>query len=123
MAISRLAPPAEYLRTASQTSLQNFELAKLNRAANLRREIAALIDQWLQESSEALLARYMIDHQDSLRESALSPQDLLQAFQNPLLALQPDASQPPAEIVPAPPRFAEPRRRIATAIPGRQAAK
>jgi hypothetical protein len=123
MTRTRLVPPAEYLRTASQSSLQNFELAKLNRAANLRREIAALIDQWLQEASEALLARYMIDHQDSLREPALSPADLGQAFQNPLLAMLSDASEPPTEIVPAPPRFAEPHRRIAAATHSRQSAK
>lgn len=122
MTISRLVPPAEYLRTASQQSLQNFELAKLNRAANLRREIAALIDEWLKESSEALLARYMIDHQGSLREPALTPAELVQAFQNPILELMSNASEPPTEIVPAPPRFAESPRRIA-ATHGRQSAK
>jgi hypothetical protein len=123
MTRTRFVPPTEYLRTASQSSLQSFELAKLNRAANLRREIAALIDEWLKETSEALLARYMIDHQDSLREPALSPSHLVQAFQNPLLALQPDASEPPTEIVPAPPRFAQPHHRIAAATHGRHSAK
>lgn len=122
MTISRLNPPEQYLRTASQSSLQNFELAKLNRAANLRREIAALIDEWLKETSEALLARYMIDHKGSLREPAISPAELVQAFQNPLLVLNPDASEPPTSIVPAPPRFAATPRRIAAAQ-GRQSAK
>jgi hypothetical protein len=56
MAISRLTPPLDYLQAASRASLQSFELTRLNHAANLRAEIAALIDQWIQETSEAMLA-------------------------------------------------------------------
>jgi hypothetical protein len=119
MTITRLVPPVEYLRTASHSSLQSFELAKLNHAANLRREIAVLIDQWLQETAEAMLARYMIDHQSQLREPKLSPAELVQAFQNPLIPTFSDASESPAEIVPAPPRYAESPRRI-TGTHGRQ---
>ena len=48
----RLNPPSDFLRVASSASLQSFELARLNRAANLRREIAALIDQWIEETSK-----------------------------------------------------------------------
>ena len=61
MSITRIVPPIDYLHTASRSSLQSFELARLNHAANLRREIAALIDQWIQETSEATLARWMLD--------------------------------------------------------------
>src|ERR1700692_3994803 len=59
MSISRLVPPLDYLRAASRASLQSFELARLNHAANLRREIAALIDQWIQETSAAPLVRWL----------------------------------------------------------------
>ena len=61
MSISRIVPPLDYLKEASRASLQSFELARLNHAANLRREIGALIDQWIKESSEAMLARWMLD--------------------------------------------------------------
>jgi hypothetical protein len=46
----RLVPPLDHLRTASRASLQSFELGRLNHAANLRREISALIDQDWEES-------------------------------------------------------------------------
>jgi hypothetical protein len=62
MTISRVPPPLDYLQAASRASLQSFELTRLNHAANLRTEIAALIDQWIQETSEAMLARWMLDH-------------------------------------------------------------
>ena len=109
MSISRLAPPLDYLRAASRASLQSFELARLNHAANLRREIAVLIDQWIQESSEATLARWMLDHHKSLHEppssasGAFSPS--LERAADPL----PDSPGSPADIVPAPPRFSDAR--------------
>jgi hypothetical protein len=112
MTITRITPPAEYLRTASQPSLETFELSKLNRAANLRREIATLIDQWLEETAQALLARYMIEHHSSLSQPSLSATELIQAFHDPLLPAHPDAPAPTACIVPAPPRFTEPQRRL-----------
>ena len=62
MPFSRLEPPLEYLHAASRASLQSFELTRLNHAANLRSEIGALIDQWLEETAEAMLARWMLEH-------------------------------------------------------------
>src|SRR6266478_3460544 len=83
MSITRIVPPIDYLRSASRPSLQSFELGRLNHAANLRREIAVLIDQWLEDTAEAMLARYMLEHHGSLREPALSVADLLRSFQEP----------------------------------------
>ncbi len=112
MTLPRIVPPLEYLRQASPASLQSFELSRLNHAANLRREIGALIDQWIQESSEALLARWMLDHRNSLHESRVPAPDLFQTF------LEPDS--PPApntqSISPAPPRFADSRQPISDSL-------
>jgi len=47
------------LREASNPSLESFELSRLNHTANLRKEIAALLEQWIAESAEALLARWV----------------------------------------------------------------
>ena len=116
MSITRIAPPADYLRTASRTSLQSFELARLNHAANLRREIAVLIDQWLEETAEAMLARWMLEHHGSLHEPALSVADILRTFQDPGVDPLTDLSQPPVDICPAPPRFAEPSPRFTGAL-------
>jgi hypothetical protein len=39
--------------------LQSFELSRLNNAANIRRQMAALLDQWVSDNSQALLARWV----------------------------------------------------------------
>jgi len=56
--------PWEFLLSASRTSLQSFELSRLSHAANLRKEIAALLEQWIQENSEAMLARLLMDQRE-----------------------------------------------------------
>lgn len=57
-------PPWDFLISASRTTLQSYELTRLSHAANLRKEIAALLDQWLDESSSAMLARWLIENRD-----------------------------------------------------------
>ena len=47
-------PPWEFLLSASRTSLQSYELTRLSHAANLRKEIGTLLDQWLDENSSAM---------------------------------------------------------------------
>jgi hypothetical protein len=61
MATRRVSPPWEFLRDASKPSLESYELSRLNNAANLRREITALLDQWIEDNSQALLARWVRD--------------------------------------------------------------
>ena len=109
MTISRFTPPLDYLQAASRASLQSFELTRLNHAANLRREIASLIDQWIQETSQAMLARWMLDHHKSLQSSSMSPTELVRSLVDPVATLLPESQPPISDIVPAPPRFATPR--------------
>lgn len=59
MASRRITPPWNYLHEASNPSLETFELSRLNHAANLRKEIAALLEQWIEETAEAILARWV----------------------------------------------------------------
>ncbi|SRR5712692_3786345 len=47
--------PWEYLRNASVRSLESFELTRLSHAANLRKEIASLVDEWVDESANAMI--------------------------------------------------------------------
>jgi hypothetical protein len=54
-------PPWEFLLTASRNTLQSYELSRLAHAANLRKELGALLDQYLEENSAALLARWLMD--------------------------------------------------------------
>jgi hypothetical protein len=109
MTISRFTPPLDYLQAASRASLQSFELTRLNHAANLRQEIAALIDQWIQETSEAMLARWMLDHHKSLQSSPMSHTEVVHTLVDPVATLFPEFQPPISEIVPAPPRYATPR--------------
>jgi hypothetical protein len=105
MAITRILPPIDYLHTASRSSLQSFELSRLNHAANLRHEISVLMDRWIEETSEAMLAHWMLEHHSSIHQPSLPAAELLRAFQDPCADPFPDIPKPPAEIHPAPPRF------------------
>ncbi len=108
MALPRIVPPLEYLRQASPASLQSFELSRLNHAANLRREISALIDQWIQESSEAMLARWMLDQRNSLHDPHIPASDLFNLSSTQQLARLPALRRLPQTSFPPPPfrRFA-----------------
>jgi hypothetical protein len=109
MTITRFTPPLDYLQAASRASLQSYELTRLSHASNLRKEIAALIDQWIQETSEALLARWMLDHHGALQSTSMSSSDLVRSLVDPAEALFQDPQPPVPNIVPAPPRFAHSR--------------
>ncbi len=67
--------PWEYFRHASIDSLESYELARLTHAANLRKEIVALVDQWLDETASALLARWLLEHWAQLHGVADSLHD------------------------------------------------
>jgi hypothetical protein len=64
--LSRYAtqPPWEFLLSASKNSLQSYELTRLAHAANLRKEMTALLDQWLEENAAAMLARWLMEQRD-----------------------------------------------------------
>ena len=54
-------PPLEYLITSSQTSLESFELSRLNAVANLRKEIRQVVDDWVEAEIEARIARWVLE--------------------------------------------------------------
>lgn len=64
MATRSTQPPWEFLLSASRNSLQSFELSRLAHASNLRKEITALIDQWMEESAAAMLARWLLEQRE-----------------------------------------------------------
>jgi hypothetical protein len=57
-------PPWEFLLTASRNTLQSYELSRLSHAANLRKEITSLLDQWLAENAAAMLARWLMEQRE-----------------------------------------------------------
>src|SRR6266567_2410433 len=64
MQIRNALPPWEFLLSASRNSLQSYELSRLGHAANLRKEIGALLDQWIEENACAMLARWLIEQRE-----------------------------------------------------------
>jgi hypothetical protein len=64
------SPPVEYLQECSSTSLRYFEMSKLEHAANLRRELAVLLDEMMEETALALLARWMLERRSGRGGSA-----------------------------------------------------
>jgi hypothetical protein len=60
--MSETLPPLDYLATCSNISLEAFELARLNRAANLRKEIRQALDEWIRAEGEAQFARWLLEH-------------------------------------------------------------
>src|SRR5579863_7587255 len=99
MTMSRFTPPLDYLQAASRASLQSFELTRLNHAANLRQEIATLIDQWIQETSEAMLARWMLDHHKSLQSVPMTPAELVRTLVDPTSSLFPEIQSAMSNVV------------------------
>ncbi|HMD40697.1 MAG TPA: hypothetical protein VKH15_15540 [Candidatus Acidoferrum sp.] len=57
-------PPWEFLLSASKNSLQSYELSRLAHASNLRKEIVALVDQWMEETAAAMLARWLLEQRE-----------------------------------------------------------
>jgi hypothetical protein len=120
MTMTRFSPPLDYLQAASRASLQSFELTRLNHAANLRQEIATLIDQWIQETSEAMLARWMLDHHKAMQPSPMTHADVVRTLVDASSSLFPDGAPLP-NALPAPPHFADSRSATKGAISRRAA--
>jgi hypothetical protein len=61
----------KFLLDSSKSILQDYERSRLNFAANVRKEIAQLLDTWVDESSNALLARWLIEQKLAAEASAI----------------------------------------------------
>ena len=53
--------PLEYLARASKETLESFELTRLNRAANFRKEARDVLNDWVQAEVESRLARFVLE--------------------------------------------------------------
>ena len=60
-------PPWDFLLSATRNSLQSYELSRLNFAANIGKEIKQLLDTYIEESSNARLARLLMDQKENQR--------------------------------------------------------
>jgi hypothetical protein len=91
--------PLRFIATCSKISLQSYELARLNAAANLRKELFHLADRWIEAEVESRLARWALEHR---RTDGRTP------FED-FVALESGGPEPAEEkSLPEPPR----RRRL-----------
>ena len=61
----------QFFLSSSKATLQAYEQSRLSFAANVRKEIAQLLEVWVDENSNALLARYLIER-DLFADPAIS---------------------------------------------------
>jgi hypothetical protein len=54
-------PALAYLLSSSRISLESYELLRLNRASNLRKEMLQLLDKWVDAETEARLAQEILE--------------------------------------------------------------
>jgi hypothetical protein len=54
-------PPLEYLITCSQSSLEGFELARLDQISQLRRKIGEIQNEWVEAEVAARFARLLLE--------------------------------------------------------------
>jgi hypothetical protein len=69
------APPLEYLVTSSQAALETFELSRLNKSANLRKELRDVVEEWIEAEIQSRLARWILEcrrTQDAASDMGLS---------------------------------------------------
>jgi hypothetical protein len=59
--MSDTRPALEYLVACSDMSLESFQISRMNQAANLRRQVRALVDQWIEAEVDAVLSRWMLE--------------------------------------------------------------
>ena len=60
-----IRPTVAYLFSCSKESLESFELSRLNRAANLRKELRQITEEWIQAEVESRLARWILEQRRS----------------------------------------------------------
>ncbi|HSC44896.1 MAG TPA: hypothetical protein VLC94_03655 [Candidatus Acidoferrum sp.] len=90
MPSSRTSPPWEFLLSASRNSLQSYELSRLGLVSSLRKEIVALVDQWVEENSSAMLARWLMENRE--REVSAAQMSAQVSAQAPARAASADPS-------------------------------
>lgn len=85
----------DYLARCSQTSLESFELARLNDLANLRKQMIDVIDEWVEADIQARIAEWILlrhRQQRSLRPPQSVRRIRSKQVPLPLLPLPDDSS-------------------------------
>ena len=90
--------PVEYLARASKETLESFELARLNRAANFRKEAREVLNDWVQAEVESRLARFVLERRRAQSGDARSPiTEIVPLLEPDVLSSTAQFTQPLAE--------------------------
>ena len=71
--------PMKYLATSSDTSLESFRLSRMNRAANLRKELFDVVEEWIEAEVEARVAERLLERSEKERAGPIDVAPLLDA--------------------------------------------
>jgi len=64
--------PLRYLLDCSHAILGEYEMSRLNRAANLKKDLRAMLEKIVDNLVQAEFARWMLEHGEELRGMAVS---------------------------------------------------
>lgn len=64
--------PLQYLFECSGAILGEYEISRLNRAANLKKELRAMLEKIVDNLVQAEFARWMLEHREELCGMAVS---------------------------------------------------
>lgn len=65
-------PPLDFLLVCSGVSLRDFELNRLNQAANLRKHLREIADEMCQAEAEAIFARWLMEYREVMLSAGRS---------------------------------------------------
>ncbi len=72
LSLHNLQPKQAFLRSCSRTTLHAYELARLNQASLVRKDVHLLLDVWVQNLADAKAARELLDLHDGEQGQAVS---------------------------------------------------
>jgi hypothetical protein len=76
-------PSLEFLFDASKRSLEDAELAELNRSSNFAKAMRVEMDAWVEACAAAMVTRWMMDNREALlsrREVGAEPKKIRKLF-------------------------------------------
>jgi hypothetical protein len=67
------APPLQYLLESSQGRLKDFMISRLAEAANRRKEIKEILEEWAESRALALLSEWLLEYGAEIAALVVAP--------------------------------------------------
>ena|ERR1700679_572829 len=82
-------PPLDFFLTSSATGLQSYELSRMNHAANLRKELRQIMEEWIQAEVNARFARLVMESRTVLPCPASAATEPARSFEQLAISFLP----------------------------------